>query len=116
MALRAKTSDHGLGQKGWLRAALKGVLPEEVLTRPKAGFQPPVQEWIVGVLQRYGSQCESGSLQSASIISSEVCSSLNTFSTSDGWNSLFMAYKILLLNLWYDSLEESATIISRLYP
>lgn len=115
MALRAKTSDHGLGQKGWLRAALKGVLPEEVLTRPKAGFQPPVQAWIAGVLERYGSQCASGSLQSASLVRPEVCSSLNTFSTSDGWNSLFMAYKILLLNLWYDSLEESATIISGQY-
>lgn len=54
MALRAATPDHQLSQKAWLRTALKGVLPDEVLARPKAGFQPPVQAWLSGVLAAYG--------------------------------------------------------------
>jgi len=39
--------------RGWttkyvLRAAMKGVLPEEILTRPKMGFPVPVGRWFRG--------------------------------------------------------------------
>jgi asparagine synthase (glutamine-hydrolysing) len=69
MALRNKYPDHTLGQKAWLRAALKGVLPDDVLARPKAGFQPPVWEWLSGVVARYGNCLRDGHLAKAGILS-----------------------------------------------
>jgi asparagine synthase (glutamine-hydrolysing) len=34
------------GQKGFVRQALRGVLPEAILTRPKQGFQVPLARWL----------------------------------------------------------------------
>jgi asparagine synthase (glutamine-hydrolysing) len=46
---RAKTRDGEL--KHVLKLALRGVLPEDVLRRPKQGFRVPVDEWL---LERLG--------------------------------------------------------------
>lgn len=54
MAWRSKQPDHTFWYKAWLRAALMGLLPEEVLGRRKTGFQPPTWKWLSGVVARYG--------------------------------------------------------------
>jgi asparagine synthase (glutamine-hydrolysing) len=101
MALREKYPDHKLGQKAWLREALQGVLPAEVLKRPKAGFQPPVQEWLSGIVKRYAEILVGGQLQQAGIIAADrvsyVCQELPT----QGYTGLFLAYKLVLLEFWY---------------
>ena len=101
MALRAQSPDHNLGQKAWLRQALQGVLPAEVLARPKAGFQPPVQEWLSGVVTRYADALVGGQLQQAGILAADridyVCHDL----AQQGYTGLFLAYKLVLLELWY---------------
>lgn len=101
MALRAHTPDHEFGQKTWLRAALKGVLPDEVLARPKAGFQPPVQEWLAGVIAAYGDILRDGELVREGIVNgASVEYALSTMSKA-GWPGLFFAYKLVLLEMWY---------------
>ncbi|HYP54398.1 MAG TPA: asparagine synthase-related protein, partial [Pyrinomonadaceae bacterium] len=45
VGLRKAKSDVRLPAKTWLREAVRGVLPEWVLNRPKRGFAPPVAEW-----------------------------------------------------------------------
>lgn len=51
----SKLPDHwrvrGLTGKWLLRRAMAGVLPSEVLHRPKVGFRVPVNEWFRGKLQ-----------------------------------------------------------------
>ena len=42
MSLIKKIPAHTLGQKAWLRSTLKGVLPDNSLSRLKAGFQLPI--------------------------------------------------------------------------
>jgi asparagine synthase (glutamine-hydrolysing) len=42
MKLRGRTTKHVL------RAAMKGLLPDEILTRPKMGFPVPVGQWLRG--------------------------------------------------------------------
>src|SRR5208282_2378050 len=37
---------HDLAHKSWLRAALRGTLSDEILDRPKRGFEPPTREWM----------------------------------------------------------------------
>ena len=100
MALRAATPDHQLSQKAWLRAALKGVLPDEVLARPKAAFHPPVQAWLSGVLAAHGDVLRGGQLVRDGILSeSKVDEVLRTLPTQ-GWPGLFFAYKLVLLEMW----------------
>jgi asparagine synthase (glutamine-hydrolysing) len=100
MALRANNPDHNLGQKYWLRAALKGVLPDEILARPKAGFQPPVHEWLSGVVRTYSAILKQGYLQQSGIIAATqldyICDSL----PKQGYTGLFLAYKLVLLEMW----------------
>lgn len=44
----AKTRDGEL--KGLLKRAVRGLLPDEVIDRPKQGFRVPVDEWLLGAL------------------------------------------------------------------
>jgi asparagine synthase (glutamine-hydrolysing) len=101
MSLRAQTPDHQLGQKAWLRAALKGVLPDEVLARPKAGFQPPVWEWLSGVVSKYGDMLRDGQLVSEGILDRNKIDYIKSELPRQGWPGLFFAYKLVLLELWY---------------
>jgi asparagine synthase (glutamine-hydrolysing) len=101
MALRAQYPDHNLGQKVWLRQAMQGVLPPEVLARPKAGFQPPVQEWLAGVVKRYAEALVGGQLQQAGILAPKAIDYVCVELAKQGYTGLFLAYKLVLLELWY---------------
>ena len=101
MAWRANNPDHRLGQKAWLRAALKGVVPDDVLARPKAGFQPPVREWLSGVVSRYADVLRDGQLVREGILAREkidyVCKTL----PHKDWIGMYFTYKLILLEMWY---------------
>jgi asparagine synthase (glutamine-hydrolysing) len=100
MSLRVIEPDHALGPKAWLREAMKGVLPDEVLSRPKAGFQPPVQQWLSGVIKKYGETLRGGHLVEAGIIGREKVDQLLTQTITQGWHGLFLTYKLVLLETW----------------
>lgn len=107
MALRAKTPDHKLGQKFWLRGALKGVLPDDVLLRPKAGFQPPVWDWLSKVVERYGDILRGGQLVKEDIIDPEKVDYLLLKMPSQKMASLFFVYKLVLLEMWFRKVVEA---------
>jgi len=44
--------------KGGLKYSLKGVLPEEIITRKKQGFSVPDFGWRKDISERYGSMQE----------------------------------------------------------
>ncbi len=100
MALRSKQPDHTLGQKAWLRSALRGVLPDDVVTRPKAGFRPPVGEWLSGVVTRYGNSLWDGNLTKAGVIDHKKAAYVSGEMPQKGWSGLFFAYKLVLLETW----------------
>jgi len=100
IGLRQTSPDHNLGQKYWLKAALKGTLPDEVLNRPKRGFQPSVQEWMEGVIEKYISWLTDGYLLELKVIDFDYL--LKIYQTSkDKSQYTFMLYKLLLLEIWY---------------
>jgi asparagine synthase (glutamine-hydrolysing) len=103
MALREHQPDHTFGQKSWLRAALKGLLPDEVLTRRKAGFQPPVGKWLSGVVMRYGNGLYDGSLTRAGILDRTKINLILEM-PRQGLSDLYFAYKLVLLEEWYGSI------------
>jgi len=100
-AYRLRHPDHNLGQKAWLRSALKGVLPEEVLSRPKAGFQPPTYEWLSGVVSRYGHILKNGLLEQEGIINKGGDYFILGTLAKQSWPGLFFVYKLVLLEMWY---------------
>lgn len=110
MALRAKTHDHTLGQKAWLRAALRGVLPDEVLARPKAGFQPPVWDWLSGVVASHGDALRGGQLADDGILAAEKTDLVLKQMPTQGWPGLFFSYKLILLEVWYQTVVASIQV------
>jgi asparagine synthase (glutamine-hydrolysing) len=109
MALRRRTPDHALGQKAWLRAALKGILPDDVLARPKRGFQPPVWEWLNGVVERYGDILRGGQLKEQGILEVTAISGILDIKRKS-WNVLFMAYKLVLLESWENAMRSEHSV------
>lgn len=101
MALRAARPDHTQSQKAWLRAALKGVLPDEVLSRPKAGFQPPVNDWLRGVISRHGHVLRGGELAAEGLLAAGKTDDALTKISTQGWPGLFFVYKLVVLEMWY---------------
>lgn len=103
MGLRLTFPDHDLGHKFWFKEALRDILPEEVLDRPKRGFQPPVAEWLTGVIRSYGDLLNDGALMGHGVCSKE--SLAVNLQTDHQWVSgLFFAYKLVLLEIWYRKL------------
>jgi asparagine synthase (glutamine-hydrolysing) len=100
MGLRKTCPDHALGQKAWLRSTLKGILPDEVLLRPKRGFRPPVQEWLSGVVGRYGGMLRDGVLMGSGVVSSAKAEAVAGGKCVRNWPELFFAYKLVLAEYW----------------
>lgn len=107
MALRSENPDHKIGHKAWLRQALKGVLPVEVLTRPKAGFQPPVWEWLLGVIGTYGGLLHGGHLVAQGIVEEGRVDAVLKKMPTQGWPGLFFAYKLVLLEMWFRKVAQA---------
>ncbi|PID57831.1 asparagine synthase (glutamine-hydrolyzing) [candidate division KSB3 bacterium] len=98
--LRKSHADHNLGPKFWLKSLLKGIVPDELLTRPKRGFEPPAREWMQAVLHRYEKLLLSGSLLELQVLSSDAVDRLYTeFRTRQ--KHIFFLYKLLVLEIWY---------------
>lgn len=86
-------------QKYWLKKAMKGILPDEVMNRPKQGFTPPVANWVGGILQRYLHLLKDGFLVKENILSKRgIDILLNTWvGIPMQWYAL---YQIILLEIW----------------
>ncbi|MDR1826732.1 MAG: asparagine synthase (glutamine-hydrolyzing) [Methylobacteriaceae bacterium] len=101
MSVRERFPDHELGQKHLLRKALKGILPDEVLTRPKSGFRPPVEQWLGGVVDAYADVYlkDDNPLITQGLFRAAA---LKEFATAPNkpFPQLFMAYKLVLLAAW----------------
>jgi asparagine synthase (glutamine-hydrolysing) len=100
MGLRQTQPDHELGHKYWLKQALKGTLPDEVLDRPKQGFQPPTREWMESILHRYIKLLLDGNLVELQIINKEYLHKIYQEFIAKQRHT-FMLYKLLLLEIWY---------------
>jgi len=86
-----------LKPKFWLKSALKGIVPERVLRRKKRGFQPPVLEWKIAVIDKYQDRLLSGYLVEMGIIDQPAL--LNFL--KDKRKHARILYRLLFLEIWY---------------
>jgi asparagine synthase (glutamine-hydrolysing) len=71
IGLRKAQSDMALPPKAWLKDALQGLIPPEIMERPKRGFTPPVQEWHRTLFESYGKHLVDGYLVRDGILTAE---------------------------------------------
>jgi len=99
IGLRKFQSDCCLPPKTWLKAALKGLLPDWVMRRPKRGFSPPVRAWHNAIFAAYGSLLTDGYLVQAGILTPKSARHLRTGPFPRGASSP-LSFKALVLELW----------------
>jgi asparagine synthase (glutamine-hydrolysing) len=93
-------SDHKLGNKVWLRQAVKRHVPSSIVKRKKAGFQPPVHKWLSEVIERHAHLVNNGFLAEVGVLDKGTKAE-NLISYSKLSNShLFFVYKLVSLEVW----------------
>jgi asparagine synthase (glutamine-hydrolysing) len=99
VGLRKKHSDSTLPPKHWLRQAVKDVLPEWVLNRPKRGFAPPTRVWHEALFAAYGDGLRDGYLVESGVLNSESAARLAKGEfPADATSPL--SFKALVLEYW----------------
>lgn len=89
----------GDGDKRLLKEAVRGLVPEEVLTRPKAGFSPPFKVWLrQGELDELHRGLLAGALAEDGVINPGFLEDLLQRRALRRWNKLWM---LLNLEWWY---------------
>jgi len=79
---------------------MKGILPDEVINRPKSGFTPPTSEWIIRAFKQYGGLLDRGYLVEHNIIDGQQCTQfLHSHLMKDGYVQN-VAFRMLTLEIW----------------
>jgi asparagine synthase (glutamine-hydrolysing) len=105
IGLRKTQPDHSLGQKYWFKEAMKDIVPDWVMNRPKQGFAPPVRDWYKALFAAYGSQLQDGCLVSAGVITPEAGRILATGPVPRG-AIMPLSFKALVLESWCRGLSD----------
>ena len=99
IGLRKAQSDHRLPPKSWFKAAIKDILPDWVINRPKRGFRPPVKEWHRALFAQYGSRLENGFLTQAGVLTPQSAKAFAEGPFPPG-AIVPLSFKALVLELW----------------
>jgi asparagine synthase (glutamine-hydrolysing) len=98
IGLRKARPDHALPPKAWFKDAVKDLVPEWLLHRPKRGFQPPGREWAQGVMARHGHALEDGLLVQLSILRPDIARAMSKAPLSG--SLVLLSFMALVLEYW----------------
>jgi asparagine synthase (glutamine-hydrolysing) len=93
LGLRKLRPDHELEPKAWLREAVKGVVPDELLARRKRGFTPPVTDWYRALVHEHRDKLQGGHLVKQGILDADAAARVVE-------TDLTTAFYLLTLELW----------------
>ena len=101
---RLRSRDHFAPPKARMRELARGILPDDVISRPKRGFTPPVRDWVRAIWARNtcamsGSAC----VEVAGLPASTTARWMSTPVTRSGRVN-HVALRLLTLELWLRSL------------
>ena len=100
VGLRKARPDHDLPRKSWLRAALAGTVPEDVMRRRKRGFTPPWRVWTRKLMIAYGDDLADGLLVREGIIDQDAAAHLR-MGVDRLRRPIPLAFPALVLEQWY---------------
>ena len=106
IGLRKNYSDYNLEPKAWFKSALKDIVPEWVMIRPKRGFAPPVKEWHEALFQQYGSLLDGGLLVRFGVLKPEIAKKMAKGPFPRGAVTP-LSFKALVLELWCRKMEQT---------
>lgn len=107
VGLRQCRHDCKLNAKMWFRAALRDLLPEWVLNKPKLGFVPPVHQWLSHIRASLGNYLEDGYLVGHRIVYPDAAGRLaRSRLPGTPWNRKF--YAAMALELWCRGMASQA--------
>jgi asparagine synthase (glutamine-hydrolysing) len=98
IGLRRTYPDYRFPPKYWLKEALRDILPDEILSRPKQGFAPPVREWHDNAFRRHGNKLIDGMLVQEKIMTDQAVQTL----AAGMYPPVVVpiSFKALVLELW----------------
>jgi asparagine synthase (glutamine-hydrolysing) len=99
IGLRKTQSDYRLPPKTWFKSALRGILPEWVMNRPKQGFRPPVKDWHRALFAKYGAKLKDGFLVQAGVLTPEGGKTFSKGPFTPG-AVVPLSFKALVLEMW----------------
>jgi asparagine synthase (glutamine-hydrolysing) len=99
IGLRKAQTDARQPAKAWFKAAIKDLLPEWVMQRPKRGFSPPVTEWHRALFAAHGEKLADGYLLQHQILNHESAQQLSKGPFPHGAISP-VSFKALVLEQW----------------
>jgi asparagine synthase (glutamine-hydrolysing) len=99
IGLRKVSSDLEREPKAWLREALRGVLPEDVRSRPKRAFTAPVDEWRRSLFARYKDTLRDGFLVRSGVLDGSTVGLLARDDGAGGPASPLF-FRMLVLETW----------------
>jgi asparagine synthase (glutamine-hydrolysing) len=108
VGLQKSTPAFPLAPKQWLRDATKQWLPDEIFSRPKLGFNPPVNGWVRSLRERFHDELSNGFLVSRKVLDPQAARKLCQPASRLGcMNDLFIKY--LCLEFWCRGMSEATT-------
>lgn len=109
IGLRKARPDHDLAPKEWFRKAIRPLLPEQILNRPKRGFTPPGTKWIRLLVETYKVSLRNGFLVESGILTPQGAQTLTEpHSRASMWPET--AYKCLVLEFWCRAMQQAANV------
>ncbi|HJQ69880.1 MAG TPA: asparagine synthase (glutamine-hydrolyzing) [Blastocatellia bacterium] len=103
MTIPRRLKYHGGETKYILKRALRGVVPDRVLSRPKKGFAAPINEWMIDRLGRFVESALMGSrLRRREMFDYDFVKRLIGEQQSGRDDHSFFLWNLLNLSLWYD--------------
>jgi len=112
IGLRRNYPDQTLPAKHWFKEAVRDLIPEDILTRPKRGFHTPA-EWHDQLGERYRRMIKDGILVQSGIISSSAGDFFSNASIPiTEFSNSNMRFKILVLEIWARQMIKNSNIFS----
>jgi asparagine synthase (glutamine-hydrolysing) len=97
--------------KQWFRDAIRGLLPDFVMHRPKAGFSPPWRQWGQALAVAYGDQLIDGYLVQQGILRPETAKQQRQDLYPGFFGPRPMAGLALGLENWCRQMSAGATLV-----
>ena len=104
VGLRKANPDHELPRKTWLKQALAGIVPEEVMRRRKRGFTPPWRVWTRRLMSAYGNQLAGGLLVEEGVLNRRAAEQLSRGVDGLG-RPVPLAFSALVLEQWFQGIR-----------
>lgn len=104
VGLRKVMPDDHLPAKSRFKDAVRPLLPDYILNRPKTGFTPPQRLWMGALVDAYRHSLEGGYLVGNGILSGEGVARLqDRHPRFSPWSDIF--YRALVLEFWCRGME-----------